>query len=94
MWLGTARLHIRVQFALKKLAYKNRTAGFRAETYGVADQHLLEPRGQLRREIANLISMREKHDRWIRFLDQLLQRCKPDRATIPDVAVRLAPLSA
>ncbi len=72
--LASARLHVGIQFALKELPHENRRAGFHAKADRVADQHLIEPRGQLRREIAHLVGVREEHNRRIDFADQLLER--------------------
>ena len=67
-------LHIGVQLALKKLAHENGRAGFDAKPDHVADQDLVEARGQLGREVADLIGVRKQHDRRVDFADQLLER--------------------
>ena len=67
-----ARLHVGVQFALKKLPHENGRAGFDAKADRVADQHLAEARRQLGREVAHLIGVRKQHQRGANFADQLL----------------------
>ena len=58
-----AHPHIAVQLALKELAHERQRSGFHARRDHVAHQHLRKPRGQLGREIADLIGVREQHQR-------------------------------
>ena len=65
---------IRVQFALKQLPHENQPAIFAAHGHDVAEQGLVESRGELGSEIAHLVGVRKDHDLRLQLLDDLPQR--------------------
>ncbi len=68
--------HIGRRLALKHLAHKNQLAVFVAVADAIADHALAERRGQLRREIAHLIGVRQQDQIGLGLRDGLLQRVR------------------
>ena len=67
---GPAGLYVCVEFALEELPDEN-GAAFVANADHVADQRLVEARGQLGREVADLVCVGEQHERRLNLADEI-----------------------
>ena len=73
-WRRARENHVRNGFALKHLAHENELSVFVAIADAVADHALAQRCGELRREIAHLIGVRQQNKIGLGLRDHLSQR--------------------
>ena len=66
--------HVGRRLALEHLAHEDQPAVFVAVADAIADHALAERRGQLRREIAHLVGVRQQHQVGLGLRDRLAER--------------------
>ena len=65
---------VRVELALKELAYEDEGVAILAQADEICEEHLAEAGGEARREVAHLVGVRENDIAGLEFLDELFER--------------------
>ena len=71
---GAGKRNVGSELALEHLAGKDQLATVFAEADSVTDERALERRGQLRSEVAHLVSVRHQHQRGLFLVDEVFER--------------------